>query len=90
MKVRQFDIISDDVNNHQFGDMYQGIHKIWGFEFSVEYPDVYKVDSNPYGILINDFSKVPINIELDETVSFPVPVFYTNGIYKNIYFNFLN
>ena len=78
-----------NINDCQFGDAYTGQHKIWVLDFDVEYQDIYKIGNDPFRVLVDDFSQVPINVNLDETAEFPIPLFYTDGKYKNIYFNLL-
>lgn len=87
MSASQSKILSSDVSDFKFGESYSGTHNIWYFEFIVEYADVYGSFNDPFKVLINDFSKVPVNIGLNETVSFPIPMFYTKDLYKNIYFD---
>lgn len=70
----------------QFGEYYQGRHKIWIWTFAVEHPDVFLVDTDPLGLLVEDFEQVPIIQGLDETARFMLPIFYPHGAIKNIYF----
>lgn len=70
----------------QFGESYHGVHKVWGFEFSVEHDDVFRSGDDPLYFLETDFNQVPIITGLDETARFLLPIFYTHGAIKNIYF----
>lgn len=72
-----------------FGPKYQGQQTMWQFEFSVEVKDVFKLDQDPVGILIQDFNHAPIVAGLDETVKFPMHLFFTQGENKNIHFDLL-
>ena len=76
-----------DVSDYEFGAHYTGHHMIWSFTFDVEYKDVYNKDGCPFGILLEDFSQVPVIVGLTETASFPLPIFYTKSEFKNVHFN---
>ncbi len=75
-----------DLANYDFGQQYSGKHRVWFFEFEVEFDNLYLKDKDPYGILKNDFSNTPIILGLDETAQPLMPLFYTDGPSKNIYF----
>ena len=70
----------------QFGEYYQGRHRIWIWTFAVETMDVFLSNNNPLGLLIEDFEQVPIIQGLNETARFIMPIFYPHGAIKNIYF----
>lgn len=70
----------------EFGEYYQGRHKIWLWTFAIETPDVFLLDGNMLGGLEKDFEQVPVIQGLDETARFMLPVFYPYGAIKNIYF----
>jgi hypothetical protein len=86
LNIRQFKTVSAEVALFEFGSAYTGKHRIWSFEFDVEFEDLY---GQSHEILVNDFAQTPIIIDLDETVKFPAPLFYTAGENKNIYFKTL-
>lgn len=75
-----------DVKNFDFGEDYKGKHRIWAFEFDVEYADLYLKSDDNYGVLKNDFAQTPVITGLDETINLPLALFYTTGPGKNIYF----
>lgn len=75
-----------DLANYNFGQQYVGKHRVWSFEFEVEFDNLYLKDKDPYGVLKNDFSNTPVITNLDETARPPMPIFYTDGEGKNIYF----
>lgn len=75
-----------DVNEFQFGDLYQGLHRIWTWSWTVEQSGVYEVHGKNIGGLISDFEQVPIICGLEETARFMLPIFYPHGAIKNIYF----
>lgn len=70
----------------EFGEYYQGRHQVWAWTFAVEHTDVFLLDTNPMGALIQDFEQIPIIQGLDETARFMLPIFYPHGAIKNIYF----
>lgn len=75
-----------NIKQHKFGSNYKGAHEIWQFEFTVEHENLYKVDSDPVGVLVQDFHQTPVVVGLGETAKFPMSLFYTAGADKNIYF----
>lgn len=78
--------ITAEVSRYFFGINYTGMQKIWMFKFIVEYDEVYAIKHDRYGKLKEDFALTPIITDLDETVKPPLPLFYSSGQYKNIYF----
>lgn len=88
-QILNFEILDPKVVNldkYEFGESYKGQHNVWEFNFEVEYLDVYFLGADRYGALKQDFKIVPVITNLSETVKFPCPIFYVDGIYKNIYF----
>ena len=69
-----------------FGEYFQGRHKIWVWTFAVEHADIFLTDNDPLGGLRKDFEQVPFVQGLDETARFMLPIFYPYGTIKNIYF----
>ena len=86
MSINQLRTETKDLSKHQFGSDYQDKQRVWTFEFEVEFENLYLNDQDPYAILKKDFAQTPILLGLDETVIPPVPLFYTDGACKNIYF----
>lgn len=78
--------IEDNLKNFQFGVNYTGVHKIWTFEFAVEYSDIYRENSDNYGLLKYDFKITPVIIGLTETAKPAMSLFYVSGPWNNIYF----
>jgi hypothetical protein len=70
----------------EFGEYYQGRHKIWAWTFAVETADVFMLNDNPIGGLELDFEQVPVVQGLNETARFMLPIFLPHGAIKNIYF----
>lgn len=68
-----------------FGKKYTGQHKVWSFDFNIEY-DYGLTDEhgNDVGLLANDLHYVPIIPALTETIEFTLPVFNTKSFeYRN-------
>ena len=86
MSINQLKTETKDLSQHQFGSDYQDKQRVWTFEFEVEFENLYLQDHDPYGILKKDFAQSPIILGLDETAKPPMPLFYTDGACKNIYF----
>jgi hypothetical protein len=74
------------LEKYEFGDLYKGIHKVWSFAFTTDYPGVFDDGKDPIGLLESDFDEVPVVTYLTETARFLLPLFYTAGAIKNIYF----
>jgi len=82
-KPQIYDIDLDALN---FGDFYQGKHKVWIWTWAIEAAEVYDLPGKPMGGLHADFEQVPIITYLTETARFMLPIFYPYGTIKNIYF----
>jgi hypothetical protein len=70
----------------EFGEFFQGEHKVWVWQFAVEHTNVFAIGTNPVGRLNEAFDQVPFISGLDETARFMLPVFYPYGTIKNVYF----
>lgn len=75
-----------DLINYKFGDQYHGIHTIWSFKFSVEYPQVFDKNHIRLGALMDDTDHVPCILGLSETAKLPQALFLTHGPHLNTYF----
>jgi hypothetical protein len=75
-----------DLSAMQFGEMYTGKHRVWHFTFSVDREDVFRRGTEDLAQLEENFDEVPIVPYLSETARFMLPIFYTSGAIKNIYF----
>lgn len=76
---------NEEIKYFEFGDFYEGSHRVWAFQFQGEREEYYSLDS-----LEQDFDQVPVILGLGETARFMLPVFFTTGHLKNIYFKKLN
>jgi hypothetical protein len=90
LDIKYLGSVEEDLLPYSFGVNYSGLHRIWSFEFAVEHDGIYSFESDRYGTLKDDFKIAPIILGLDETVVPPMPLFYTSGPDKNIYFKTLS
>lgn len=73
---------AEDIDKFLFGDDFQGQHNAWVFAFrSANHGAGYSIEE-----LTNDFEQVPVILGLDETARMLLPLFFTRGTMKNIYF----
>ncbi len=75
-----------DLRGMEFGEMYRGLQRVWAMSFAVEHADVWLENRDPVAGLCRDFDQVPILTGLTETARFMLPIFYSSGAIKNIYF----
>ena len=74
------------IDGDTFGEMYQGTHQVWCWTFNIEREGIWKEGTDPLALLRKDFNEVPIIQGLDETARFMLPIFYTSGAIKNVFF----
>lgn len=84
--IMTVDSVVDDVKNYHFGIHYTGEHKIWQFNFAVEYADIYQDGNDKFGLVKYDFKITPVILGLTETAIPELPLFYPKGPLNNIYF----
>ncbi len=77
--------LDENLKDFEFGDFYEGYQTIWAWQFRGEREEFYNLE-----ILQQDFDQVPVILGLEETARFMLPVFFTHGHLKNIYFKQLN
>lgn len=76
------DKMEEEVERFFFGDDFHGKHNLWVFAFrSANHGGEYNIDD-----LVRDFDQVPIILGLNETARMLLPLFFTGGTMKNIYF----
>ena len=75
-----------DLDLYEFGEMYTGKHRVWSFAFTVEHAEVFTHGEDALALLHDSFDQVPIVCGLDETARFMLPIFWSAGAIKNIYF----
>jgi hypothetical protein len=88
MDIRAPECMTLNLDSGLFGEMYQGFHKVWIWTFSVEPMGIWQSGLDPLKLLHRDFDQVPVITGLDETARFILPIFYTQGAIKNIFFRF--
>jgi hypothetical protein len=71
---------------YKFGKKFTGLQNCWQFMFYVEQQDIFGDINNPTNLFAHDFDSIPIIINLTESVKLDLPLFQTNGEFKNIYF----
>lgn len=69
----KFEIV--DVKNLGFGSEFKGQHKVWTFQFRPDRPDAFATDDSTIGLLEQDLNKVPVIVNLTETINIVQPVF---------------
>jgi hypothetical protein len=79
-------VIESNLDYLEFGEFYQGTHKVWAFGFAVEHNGVFLKGTDEVGRLKEFFSQIPVICGLSETARFLLPIFYCDGAIKNIYF----
>jgi hypothetical protein len=75
-----------NLNGSDFGEMYTGDHRVWFWSFSVEHTGVWNKEGDQVHYLNHDVDEVPIIMGLTETARFILPIFYTSGAIKNVFF----
>ena len=79
-------VVETNLDYLEFGEFYQGNHRVWIWSFAVEHSEVFTIDNNPTARLEQYFEQVPMVCGLEETARFMLPIFYPYGSIKNIYF----
>jgi hypothetical protein len=81
-------IILEDVNTDylEFGEFYEGSHRVWAWTFGVEHANVFAENTDPLSRLNQYFEQVPVISGLDESARFMLPIFHPYGSIRNIYF----
>jgi hypothetical protein len=80
---------SQNISEYEFGTNFTGTHNIWVLKFASETADAWKEDNNNVYMLTEDFDKMPIHKDLDETISIDPEIIDTNTVSKkNTYFKY--
>lgn len=64
-----------DVKGLGFGSEFKGKHRVWTFQFRPDTVDAFATKDNPLGLLEQDLDKVPIILNLTETINTSIAVF---------------
>ncbi|CAB4221446.1 hypothetical protein UFOVP1636_309 [uncultured Caudovirales phage] len=92
LRTQPMDIVSAqtstqvDLSLYKFGKSFTGLQNCWQFVFCVEQQDIFGDINNPTNLFAHDFNSIPIIINLTESAKLDLPLFQTNGEFKNIYF----
>jgi hypothetical protein len=80
---------AQNISEYEFGTNFTGTHNIWVLKFASETADAWKEDNNNVYMLTEDFDKMPIHKDLDETISIDPEIIDTNTVSKkNTYFKY--
>jgi len=80
----------ENIANWRFGSAYQGRHMIWTFLWQTEQLDVYALNNDRTGQLIEDFDQIPVVNFCKETATFPASAFITQDpMTINTYFTYI-
>lgn len=67
-----------DVGTYPFGSAFNGTHRVWQWNFNIEFDGVFTdADNNEVGVLIKDLHLIPIIVDLSESAKMEIPVFDT-------------
>jgi hypothetical protein len=65
-----------NLKDYNFGTAYKGKHRIWSWEFFIEYDGGFTdAAGDPLGLLVKDLHFVPMIVDLTETVNFKLAMF---------------
>lgn len=64
-----------NLKDWEFGSNYKGHHRLWTFNFDIEYDGAFNDGINEHGHLINDLHFVPIITGLTESINPKLAVF---------------
>ena len=82
-------LTSQNINSYEFGTSFTGNHTIWVLKFASETADAWKKDDNDIHMLKEDFDKMPIHKDLEETAVIDPEIIDTSSTNKkNTYFKF--
>jgi hypothetical protein len=73
-----------DIKGMGFGTELKGKHLVWTFQFRPDRPDAFAGNKDPMALLREDLDKIPVIINLSETINIQQPVFELNDVqYRN-------
>lgn len=65
------------INNQGFGTAYKGEHRVWTFHFRPDRSDAFNDGNSLIGLLLKDLDKIPVIVNLTETINIQRAVFVT-------------
>tara|TARA_R110000823_G_scaffold75450_3_gene172614 strand:+ start:5281 stop:5790 length:510 start_codon:yes stop_codon:yes gene_type:complete len=75
-----------DLDAHQFGSLFTGLHNVWIFSFGVEHRSIFANKAGYFGSLFDDMHNIPVVTDLLETIEINIPVFNTlDESLRNLY-----
>lgn len=73
-------ITEEDVKHHKFGSAFKGTHKVWSWDFYIEFDGGFTDENgDEAGLLRKDLDLIPVIANLNETATFEFPVFNINN-----------
>jgi hypothetical protein len=69
-----------DIAGLGFGTVYKGKHNVWTFHFTPDQEDAFFNGNDPIGLLKNDLDKVPVIVNLCETINIDKAAFIVNDV----------
>lgn len=69
-----------DVVGLGFGTAYKGKHNVWTFRFNPDQEDAFFNGDDSIGLLKNDLDKVPVIVNLCETINIDKAAFIVNDV----------
>lgn len=79
-----------NVDGLGFGKKYKGVHAVWTFHFKPDQQDAFINSNDPLALLKEDLNKVPVIINLLETINIDKAAFIVNdSMFANTTVKFL-
>ena len=79
-------IVDADLSFYSFGSNYQGLKRVWSFDFGIEVKGAFRQGEDPVASLMNDSVMVPMTVGLNETTVLEPACIITNDELRNTYF----
>jgi hypothetical protein len=75
-----------NLEHYHFGSDYRGVHRVWTWEFYIEFDGGFTNSlGDPTGLLVDDLHFIPMIVNLDETTEFRLNMFDSQSVdYRNI------
>ena len=69
-----------DVKELGFGSEYKGKHRVWTFQFRPDTEGAFATDASSFALLQQDLDKIPVILNLTETINITQAVFDTSSV----------